>query len=201
MAAAGEGRFVFAATRMHPDYDAGAPLRASEAPSAFALVDPPAVDPKVALLLPYGKAMAQHGAIVNVTRSEDGILRDMPMYETAGDWALPSLPLALAMKESGRAATTFPSVVRPNWRQDTRLPRISAANLLVEGAPVCGSATASPCLAERASCSSATPPPGSMTRSRRRWTRSCPASKCWARSRKRWSPAVQSACRLPGSST
>ncbi len=143
MAAAGEGRFVFAATRMHPDYDAGAPLRASEAPSAFTLIDPPAVNPKVALLLPYGKAMSQHGAIVNVTRSEDGILREMPLYETAGDWALPSLPLALAMKESGRAATTFPSVLRPNWRQDTRLPRISAANLLVEGAAVCGSDTAS----------------------------------------------------------
>ena len=141
MAAAGGGRFLFAATRMHPDYDAGAPLRASAVPSAFTLRSPPATDPQVALLLPYGQAMAQRSAIVNVTRSGDGILRDMPMYETVGDWGLPSLPLALAMKASGKAASTFPSVVRPNWRADTRLPRTSAADLLVEGAPVCGNAS------------------------------------------------------------
>src|SRR6185295_12245375 len=54
MVAGGAGRFVFAATRLHPDYDEGSPLRASQAPSAFALASDPQSDPKVALLLPYG---------------------------------------------------------------------------------------------------------------------------------------------------
>jgi len=144
MAEAGAGRFLFAATRMHPDYDEGAPLTASQGPGAFALADAPADDPPVALLLPYGAAMAAHGAIVNVARDDDGILRDMPLFEAVGDWALPTLPMRLAMAAAGKPARDFPASVRPNWRQDTRLPRISAANLLVEGAAVCGGATAPP---------------------------------------------------------
>ena len=43
MAQGGEGRFLFAAARMHPDYDAGAPLTASQAPGAFPLVAAPAI--------------------------------------------------------------------------------------------------------------------------------------------------------------
>ena len=106
MAAGGDGRFVFAATRMHPDYDEGSPLRASQAPSAFSLAPEPQSDPKVALLLPYGEAMARHSAIVNVARNEDGVLRDIPVYEQAGDWALPSLPLRLSMTATGGPART-----------------------------------------------------------------------------------------------
>ena len=137
MALGGEGRFVFASTRMHPDYDAGATLRASQAPSAFAAVPEPASDPPVALLLPYGPAMAAHSAIVNVSRNEDGILRDMPLYEPAGDWALPSLPLRLAAAATNRPPQSFGASVRPNWREDTRLPRVSAADLLGAKGPVC----------------------------------------------------------------
>ena len=37
MAKGGAGRFVFASTRLHPDFDPGAPLRASMVPAAFAL--------------------------------------------------------------------------------------------------------------------------------------------------------------------
>ena len=62
MAAGGAGRFVFSSTRLHPDYDAGSPLRASQAPAAFALKPRPQNDPKVALLLPYGEAMARSSA-------------------------------------------------------------------------------------------------------------------------------------------
>ena len=50
MVVGGAGRFVFASTRLHPDYDEGSPLRASQAPSAFALVREPSSDPMVALL-------------------------------------------------------------------------------------------------------------------------------------------------------
>ena len=59
MAAGGAGRFVFAATRLHPDYDEGSPLRASQAPAAFPLAGAHEDDPNVALLLPYGPAMAR----------------------------------------------------------------------------------------------------------------------------------------------
>jgi adenylate cyclase len=137
MAQGGAGRFLFAAARMHRDYDAGAPLLASQAPGAFALADAPADDPKVALLLPYGDAMAAMSGIVNVARNEDGVLRDLPVYETAGDFGIPSLPMRLAMTASGQAPDAFDASLRPNWREHTRLPRLSAADLLVEGAPAC----------------------------------------------------------------
>jgi hypothetical protein len=82
-AAGGAGRFVFAATRMHPDYDSASPLRASQAPAAFALSGESHADPPVALLLPYGTALQASSALVNVTRNEDGIMRDIPIYEVA----------------------------------------------------------------------------------------------------------------------
>ena len=87
MAMGGAGRFVFGSTRLHPDYDESSPLRASQAPSAFALVAAPRADPRVALLLPYGEAMTRYSAIANVTRNKDGVLRDIPLREAVGDWA------------------------------------------------------------------------------------------------------------------
>jgi adenylate cyclase len=137
MALGGEGRFLFAAARMHGDYDDGAPLQASQAPGAFPLVDAPVSDPRVALLLPYGEAMAAASAIVNVARDEDGVLRDLPVYERTGDWGLPSLPMRLAMTATHQPPREFIPSVRPNWREDMRLPHRSAADLLVEGPPVC----------------------------------------------------------------
>lgn len=142
MARGGAGRFVFASARLHADYDEGAPLRASQAPGAFALVAAPLEDPKVALLLPYGKAMAGFSALTNVTRNEDGVLRDIPLREVAGDWALPALPLRLAMNLDPQHARRVAGTVRPNWRQQARLPRISAADLLENGAAVCRETTA-----------------------------------------------------------
>lgn len=150
MAEGGAGRFIFAATRMHPDYDEGSPLRASQAPAAFPLNPGAEVDPKVALLLPYGEAMARNSGIVNVARNADGVLRDIPLYEAAGDWALPSLPLRLATAVTRSSPDSFAGSVRPNWREDTRLPRISAADLLVEGEPICrDAAVALPNLKDR----------------------------------------------------
>jgi adenylate cyclase len=143
MARGGGGRFVFSSTRMHPDYDEGSPLHASQAPAAFALTLRPQHDPQVALLLPYGESMARFSAIANVTRNADGVLRDIPLRETVGDWALPSLPLRLATTATTRSPSDFAAAVRPNWRQDTRLPRISAADLLT-GQPVCRDATTLP---------------------------------------------------------
>ena len=150
IATGGGGRFVFASTRMHPDYDTGSSLRASQAPGAFSLVDVPRSDPPVALLLPYGEAMAAQSAVINVTRNEDGIMRDIPLHETVGDWGIPSLPLRLATVATGKPPSEIAATVRPNWRQNTRLPRASAADLLVEGAPVCrGAATPTPVLKGR----------------------------------------------------
>jgi len=136
MAGGGAGRFVFSSARLHPDYDAASPLRASRAPAAFALTSEPRDDPNVALLLPYGAALARYSAVANVTRSEDGVLRDIRLREPVGDWALPSLPLRLATIDASRAPLEFGGAVRPNWRRATRLPRISAADLL-SGEAVC----------------------------------------------------------------
>jgi hypothetical protein len=141
MALGGGGRFVFTSTRLHPDYDQGSPLRASQTPAAFALTRPPLSDPKVALLLPYGEAMAKFSAVANITRNQDGVLRDIPLRETAGDWALPSLPLRLAMTTAKVAPERLGATIRPNWRHATRLPRISAADLLGGGRPVCRETT------------------------------------------------------------
>ena len=141
MATGGSGRFVFASTRLHPDYDAGSPMRASMVPAAFPLEAEPRRDPQVALLLPYGKAMARFSAIANVTRNEDGVLRDIPLRETAGDWALPSLPLRLATTAEPAAPDGALASIRPNWRKDTRLPHVSAADLLT-GKAVCSDAAA-----------------------------------------------------------
>lgn len=142
MAEGGAGRFLFASTRLHPDYDKGSPLRASAAPGAFALKATPREDPKVALLLPYGPAMTTFSALANVSRNQDGVLRDIPLHETAGDWGLPSLPLRLAVMNTKRPPASFPATVRPNWRDDTRLPHVSAANLLTGDDAACAAAGA-----------------------------------------------------------
>jgi adenylate cyclase len=148
IAAGGEGRFIFSATRMHRDYDENSSLRASKAPGAFALFERSPEDPTVALLLPYGPAMQASSGLINVTRNQDGIMRDIPIYEVAGSFGIPSLPLRISTKVTKKLPTDFAPVVRPNWRKDTRLPRASAADLL-EGKSVCGDASAQPPLKDR----------------------------------------------------
>ncbi len=148
MAAGGAGRFVFAASRAHADFDAGAPVNASAGPSAFALLGVPKDDPPVAVLLPYGDAMAKYSAITNITRNEDGVLRDIPLRETVGDWALASLPLQLAIVAGNRSPRSYHTTVRPNWRRNSHVPFVSAADLLAEQ-PVCETGEPLPPLRDR----------------------------------------------------
>jgi CHASE2 domain-containing sensor protein len=138
MAAGGNGRFLFGASRVHEDFDASkGATPASLAPGAFALAPRAAKPgPKVALLLPYGEAMRTHSALLDVDRGQDGVLRDVPLRATAGDWAIPSMALRLATRDTGRRADSFPASVRVNWRSRERLPYISAADL-IEGKPIC----------------------------------------------------------------
>lgn len=143
MAEGGDGRFVFGTTRLDADYDEDATLRASQVPSAFPVTDPPRRDPPVAVLLPYGEAMARNSALLNVTRNADGVLRDVPLREVVGDWAIPSLALRLAAGTDPDRLAAYPDKVRIDWRTRTRLPGVSAANLL-EGRHVCGDRGAPP---------------------------------------------------------
>jgi adenylate cyclase len=138
MAEGGNGRFVFAASRLHSDFDVTtAAIPASRVPGAFPLVAHPERPGRgMAMLLPYGEAMRANSALVDVTRSVDGVLRDMPLRETAGDWAVPSLALRVAAQDTGRPMASFPAAVRINWRSDSRLAYVSAANLIA-GKPVC----------------------------------------------------------------
>lgn len=132
----GGGRFLFASARQ-ADFDEGAPLRASEVPGAFPLTAnarPPG--PPVAVLPPFGEAMTRYSALTNIRRSEDGVLRDIPLRVETGGWGLPTLPARLAAVAQSRAEATYPAQLRVNWRVHSRLPYISAADLLA-GQPVC----------------------------------------------------------------
>lgn len=149
MAQGGQGRFVFASTRLHEDYDSDASLHASAAPSAFALTSQPRNDPTVALMLPYGEAMRRNSALVNASRNVDGVIRDVILREKVGDWAIPSLALRLAVGPHPEKMSGYPARIRIDWRSKTRLPGISAANLL-EGKHVCGDPKAPPAALEGA---------------------------------------------------
>lgn len=138
MAEGGQGRFVFASARLRPDFDRGAPLRVSQAPSAFPLTEHPHADPRIALMLPYGPAMRRNAALVNVSRGEDGMLRDVPLRESLGDWAIPALALRLVAGPHPAAMAHYPARIRVDWRNRSQLPMISAANVLTHK-PVCRS--------------------------------------------------------------
>ena len=137
VAAGGEGRFLFAASSQAADFNEEAALRASQAPGAYPLSpDAGKPGPAVAILLPYGEAMARHAALTNINRDQDSVVRDVGLREVAGDWAIPTLPVRLAAQVQGRPASAYPARIRINWRQHSRMPYVSAANLLA-GAPVC----------------------------------------------------------------
>jgi CHASE2 domain-containing sensor protein len=138
MAEGGNGRFVFGSTRAPAAFDdAPGAVPVSRLPNAFPLVaHPRRPGPRIALLQPYGAAMARHSALLDMTRDTDGVIRDVPLRRELGDWALPSLSLQVASAASGRPAASFPAAVRVNWRSHHRLPYVSAADL-IEGEPVC----------------------------------------------------------------
>jgi CHASE2 domain-containing sensor protein len=141
MAQGGSGRFVFGST-VAPQAFADAPgaMAVSTAPGAFPVTaQPRRPGPRVALLLPYGQAMARHSALLDVVRDGDAIMRDVPLRKTIGDWALPSLGTQVAAVATGRSPASYPDSIRINWRSkpQDRLPYVSAADL-IEGRTVCG---------------------------------------------------------------
>src|SRR5699024_895833 len=134
MAAAGAGRFIFASTRLRSDFDASATLPVAKAPGAFRLA-PDAVPPgpAIALIQPYGAAMAEHSGLVNIQRARDGLLRDVRLYESAGGWAVPSLALRLAQAAGADVRSPVAARggdLRINWRERSHLPFASAADLI-----------------------------------------------------------------------
>lgn len=139
MARAGDGRFLFAASRLHPDFDARATLTADATPGAYPgtpRAAPPG--PPVALLLPYGVAMATHSGLVNVDRADDGVVRDVRLYLDVGGWNIPALPLRLAALADSPATRPARPLLRVNWRTRSQLPYASAADI-IEGRPICHS--------------------------------------------------------------
>ncbi len=137
MADGGGGRFLFASSRMHPDFDVQATLTADAVPGVFALTPgAPRPGSPVALMQPYGEAMAANSGLVNVARAGDGVLRDVRLYEDIGGWALPALPLRLALLAEGNHVATVPELLRINWRTRSQLPYVSAADV-IEGRPIC----------------------------------------------------------------
>lgn len=138
MADGGAGRFVFGST-LPPQQlaDAGNTVPVSQAPGAFAIAPHPArPGPGILLLWPYGEAMARHSALLDADRDADGLVRDVRLRRDYGDWALPSMSLALAAVATGRAPASFPASVRINWRTQHPMPYASAADV-IEGKPVC----------------------------------------------------------------
>jgi CHASE2 domain-containing sensor protein len=138
MAEGGGERFLFGATRMPAGFDdAAGAISVSRVPGAFPLTaNAKRPGPRVALLRPYGEAMRRDSALLDIDRDADGTLRDVALREPVGDWALPSLPLRLASVASGRAMAAYPASIRVNWRNHSRLPYVSAADLIA-GKPVC----------------------------------------------------------------
>src|SRR5690606_27000832 len=141
IAEGGGGRFVFGSASVDASFaNAGNTVPVSQVPNAFPLVpDPVTPGPGLVLMLPYGEAMRANSALLDVDRGNDGVLRDVTLRRDAGDWAVPSLALQVASSASGRDAASYPRSIRINWREHSRLPYASAADL-IEGEPVCGKA-------------------------------------------------------------
>jgi CHASE2 domain-containing sensor protein len=138
MADGGAGRFLFGSTLPPQAFaDAGNTVPVSQAPGAFAIAPHPSrPGPGIVLLWPYGEAMARHSALLDADRDDDGLVRDVRLRREYGDWALPSMSLALAAAATGRPPASFPPSVRINWRTRHPMPYASAADV-IEGRPVC----------------------------------------------------------------
>lgn len=139
MAGAGGGRFLFAVSRLHSDFDKRSFLTADTAPGAFPRTSSATTPgPPVALLLPFGENMLRHGGLVNIDRADDGVVRDVPLYLSVGDWNIPTLPLRLAALVDAPAKPPASRLLRVNWRTRSQLPFVSAADI-IEGRRVCQS--------------------------------------------------------------
>ena len=139
MAGAGGGRFLFAVSRLHSDFDVRSFLTADTAPGAFPRTRSATTPgPPVALLLPFGENMLAHGGLVNIDRADDGVVRDVPLYLSVGDWNIPTLPMRLAALVNAPAKPPASRLLRVNWRTRSQLPFVSAADI-IEGQPICHS--------------------------------------------------------------
>ncbi|TAK39518.1 MAG: CHASE2 domain-containing protein [Lysobacteraceae bacterium] len=144
MAAGGAGRFVFGST-LPPQSFAGEDnvVPVSQAPGAFAIASPPGPAQGILLLAPYGEAMRAHSALLDADRDADGLVRDVVLRREFGDWALPSISLAVAAAATGVQPASYPRTVRINWRTRHPMPYVSAADL-IEGKQVCDRKAAPP---------------------------------------------------------
>lgn len=144
MAAGGDGRFVFGST-LPPQSFAGEDnvVPVSQAPGAFAIASPPGPAQDILLLAPYGEAMRAHSALLDADRDADGLVRDVVLRREFGDWALPSISLAVAAAATGVQPASYPRTVRINWRTRHPMPYVSAADL-IEGKQVCDRKAAPP---------------------------------------------------------
>jgi CHASE2 domain-containing sensor protein len=96
-AVAASKRSYFAMLRLDRGRDAKSDLRASQVPAA-ALAPEGEGDPTVAMILPRFPAIIASGRLgtVDAEPDRDGVVRRFALYQDAGGWRIPSLPLTLA---------------------------------------------------------------------------------------------------------
>ncbi len=126
--------FYFGISR---DADSGVEMPISQWPGAIALKKHPKVAPTVTIVPPFDRSLDARSGFLNIARSDDAVLRDIAVWERNGDWALPSLPGAVAAAVLHKRVTTFPQTIRLNWRKNSRLPVVSAVDLLPDSGMPC----------------------------------------------------------------
>jgi hypothetical protein len=131
------GPFFFGMSRLPPKNDSEASLRIGDWPGAVPRVPRPKNSPKVALMPPFDLALAARSGNVEVGRSGDAVLRDIKVWEPIGDWALPSLPARVVSAVTHRPVTSYPQSIRINWRNHSRIERVSAVALLPDADASC----------------------------------------------------------------
>ena len=179
-------------------------IAVSQAPGAFARrAQPAAPGPRIALLLPYGD-----GDGADTARCSTSTATPMACCATCA-CARPvrRLGTAVAVAAAGRGRQRPRAWRRSrnrsaiNWRNRSRLPYVSAADLIEGKRGLRDAADAAARPEGHAWCWSATPPPASTMPSRRRSNPRCPASRCTPKRSRRCSTTARSGCRRPASST
>ena len=118
----------FAMLRLDPVRDAKSELHASQVPGAIPIpgiaVIPAgadataqaAADPTIAMILPRYPAIIASARVgtVGASPDADGVVRRFDLYEDAGDWRIPSLPLKIVSALG--VATPEDQTILLNWR-------------------------------------------------------------------------------------
>lgn len=135
---ASSGAPLYFANNFSGTNDAASTARpVSQWPGALPRVRKPVNAPAVSGQVPFDRAMAQRSGDINIARSGDSVLRDMPVWYPVGDWAVPTLSAQLAAQVTHRRFTDFPQTIRLNWRPHHRLDTISAVALLPDEGGAC----------------------------------------------------------------